>query len=80
MTWLRLAAEAEPDDARYAFVYGVALHDTGQATEGRRVLERAARRHPGDVDILSALVAFSRESGDEAAAKRWSAALDAARR
>jgi tetratricopeptide (TPR) repeat protein len=80
MTWLRLAAEGEPDNARYAFVYGVALHDTGQVADGRRVLERAARRHPGDVDILSALVAFSREAGDDAGVKRWTAALDAARR
>jgi hypothetical protein len=61
-------------------VYGVALHDTGQVADGRLVLERAARRHPGDVDILGALVAVCRESGDEAAVKRWSAALDAARK
>ena len=71
---------ATPDNARYAFVYGVALHDTGQAAEGRRVLERAARRHPGNADILGALVAFSQEAGDAAAARRWAAALEAAQR
>jgi tetratricopeptide (TPR) repeat protein len=80
MVWLRLAAEGDADSARYAFVYGVALHDTGQAAEGRRVLERAARRHPGNADILGALVAFSQEAGDAAAARRWAAALEAARR
>jgi tetratricopeptide (TPR) repeat protein len=80
MVWLRLAAEGDAESARYAFVYGVALHDTGQAVEGRRVLERAARRHPGDVDILSALVAFSQEAGDTAAERRWATALEAARR
>jgi Flp pilus assembly protein TadD len=80
IVWLRLAAERDAGNARYAFVYGVALHDTGQATEGRRVLERAAGRHPGNIDILSALVAFSREAGDAAAGRRWAAALDAARR
>jgi predicted CXXCH cytochrome family protein len=80
MKWLRLAAEGDAGNARYAFVYGVALHDTGQATEGRRVLERAAGRHPGNIDILSALVAFSQEAGDAAAGRRWAAALDAARR
>jgi predicted CXXCH cytochrome family protein len=80
MVWLRLASEGDAGDARYAFVYGVALHDTGQAAEGRRVLERAARRHPGDTDILAALVAFSRETGAAAATRRWAAALEAARR
>jgi Flp pilus assembly protein TadD len=37
MVWLRQAAEGDAGNARYAFVYGVALHDTGQAAEGRRV-------------------------------------------
>jgi tetratricopeptide (TPR) repeat protein len=80
LVWLRQAAERDAGPARYAYVYGVALHDTGQAAEGRRVLEQAARRHPGDADILGALVAFSQEAGDAAAARRWAAALEAARR
>jgi tetratricopeptide (TPR) repeat protein len=80
LVWLRQAAEAAAGHARYAYVYGVALHDTGQAAEGRRVLEEAARRNPGDADILGALVAFSQEAGDAAAARRWAAALEAARR
>jgi predicted Zn-dependent protease len=80
MVWLRLASEGDAGDARYAFVYGIALHDTGQAAEGRRVLERAARRHPGNTDILTALVDFSRETGDAVATRRWAAALEAARR
>jgi tetratricopeptide (TPR) repeat protein len=80
MRWLRQAAEGDADNARYAFVYGVALHDTGQAAAARRTLERAARRHPGNADILGALVAFSKEAGDDDAARRWAAALEAARR
>jgi predicted Zn-dependent protease len=80
MVWLRQALEGDAGNARYAFVYGVALHDTGHAAEGRRVLERAARRHPANIDILSALVAFSQEAGDAAAKWRWAAALEAARR
>jgi Tfp pilus assembly protein PilF len=80
IVWLRLAAEGESDNPRYAFVYGVALHDTGRPGEGRSVLERAARRHPGNADILRALVAFSRDAGDADAAQRWAAALEAAQR
>ncbi len=80
IVWLRLAVEGDAGNPRYAYVYGVALHDTGQAAEARRVLERAALRHPGSVDILGALVAFSQEAGDAAAARRWATALEAARR
>jgi Flp pilus assembly protein TadD len=80
LVWLRLAAEGAPGDARFAFVYGVALHDTGRAGEGRLVLEQAAARHRGDRQILSALVAFSRGAGDEAAARRWQAQLEAQQR
>jgi predicted Zn-dependent protease len=80
MEALRAAVEGDSESARYAFVYGVALHDTGRAAEGRRVLERAAQRHPGDTNILAALVAFSKEVGDAVAVRRWSSALDAARR
>ncbi len=80
LVWLRLSAEAAPDNTRFAFVYAVALHDTGQAAEGRRVLERAAARQSGDLQILSALVAFSREAGDDASARRWQAQLDARQR
>jgi Flp pilus assembly protein TadD len=78
--WLRLATEGDAGNARYAFVYGVALHDTGRGDEGRRVLEQAARRHPGNADILGALVAFSQEAGDIEVARRWATALEAARR
>jgi Flp pilus assembly protein TadD len=80
MMSLRLATEGDADNARYAIVYGVALHDTGRSAEGRRVLEHAARRHPGNVDILSALVAFSQKAGDAVAVRRWAGALEAARR
>lgn len=75
LVWLRLAAEGAPENSRFAFVFAVALHDTGTAAEGRRVLEQAARRHATDRDILEALVAFSREAGDEAAARKWQAQL-----
>ena len=80
MVWLRLAAEGSPGDARFTYVYAVALHDTGRPADARRNLEQAAARHRGDQQILEALVAFSREAGDEAAARRWQAQLEAQQR
>jgi Flp pilus assembly protein TadD len=37
---LVIAQEQSPDDVSYAYVLGVALHDTGKPAEGIRVLER----------------------------------------
>jgi Flp pilus assembly protein TadD len=67
---LRTAAELEPDRARYAYVYAVALNSAGRSEEARSLLKQAVAKHPGDRDIILALIAFSRESGD------FSAALD----
>jgi predicted CXXCH cytochrome family protein len=72
---LAAAHRLRPDEARYAYVYAVALHDAGDAAAGVRILERAAARHPADADILEALVAYSHERGDDDAARRWSARL-----
>jgi predicted CXXCH cytochrome family protein len=75
---LELASRGSPDDARFVYVYAVALHDTGQPAEARRVLDAAARRHPADPSILDALVNYSLEAGDRAAALRWADRLAAA--
>jgi predicted CXXCH cytochrome family protein len=65
---LRRAAELEPDRVRYAYVYAVALNSAGRGEEARSVLKQAVAKHPGDRDVLLALVAFSRDSGDFVAA------------
>jgi cytochrome c-type biogenesis protein CcmH/NrfG len=75
-----LAALAEsvrlaPDDARYAYVYGVALHDTKRAPEAIRVLESALARHPYDRDILFALASYAREGGNAAKAAGYARRL-----
>jgi len=61
---LRHAAELEPERARYAYVYAVALHSAGRREEAMTVLKQILVRHPNDRDTLSALVGFSRDSGD----------------
>lgn len=59
---LAKAADLEPDNARYSYVYAVALQSSGRLSEAIQVLEAARRRHPGDLETLSALVTFSREA------------------
>jgi predicted CXXCH cytochrome family protein len=65
---LRRAVELEPDRARYAYVYAVALNSAGRRDEAIATLKAATAKHPGNRDILSALVWFSRDAGDPSAA------------
>ncbi|HEY0681526.1 MAG TPA: tetratricopeptide repeat protein [Steroidobacter sp.] len=68
---LKTAAKQSPTDVRYAYVLGVALYDTGKKEEGISTLERALRSHPTDRDLLAALAAYARDSGDTAAAAEY---------
>lgn len=56
---LREAAAREPGNSRYAYVYAVALHESGQRNTAITVLRRAAQSHPEDADIAAALASFS---------------------
>jgi predicted CXXCH cytochrome family protein len=60
----RRAAELEPGEARYQYVYAVALDSAGQRDEAMTVLNGALKNHPGNREILQALVSFSRMAGD----------------
>jgi predicted CXXCH cytochrome family protein len=62
------AAELEPDRARYAYVYAVALHTAGRADEAMTVLKDNLARHPDDRDTLLALVSYDRDAGNIGAA------------
>jgi predicted CXXCH cytochrome family protein len=64
----RRAAELEPGAARYQYVYAVALHSAGQREEAMTVLNEALKNHPGNREILQALVSFNRMTGDAKAA------------
>ena len=59
---------SSPSGRRYAYVYAVALHSAGRRNEARSVLRESLARHPDDRDTLLALVTFSRDAGDIAAA------------
>jgi predicted CXXCH cytochrome family protein len=65
---LRRAAELEPAEARYGYVYAVALEQAGQPAEARRTLERVLARHPYDVEALTAAAIWSIRRGDTKAA------------
>jgi predicted CXXCH cytochrome family protein len=58
------AAGLEPGQARYGYVYAVALHSAGHAKEAMKVLQDGLVKHPDNRDILLALVTFCREAGD----------------
>ncbi len=65
---LRRATDLDPDRARYAYVYAVALYSAGHTQEAMDLLKSGLARHPNDRDILLALVSYSRDAGDFAAA------------
>ncbi len=72
---LARAAELAPAQARYAYVYAVALHGAGQPDRALDVLRGAHARHPGDRDVLIALATMNRDRGRRADALAWARAL-----
>jgi predicted CXXCH cytochrome family protein len=72
---LAQAAQLRPDVPRYAYVYGVALHEAGQAPQALDVLTAAQQRHPADREILAALVEYHRQAGDRRGAIAWARKL-----
>ena len=58
------AARLAPGDPRFAYVYGVALHDAGKRGEATKTLEAALARHPYDREILLALASYERDAGN----------------
>ena len=72
---LRQAAELDPGQARYAYVYAVALHSAGRRSEAVTALKENLVRHPDDRDTLVALIGFSRESGDLSSALEFAERL-----
>ena len=65
---LSAAAKLAPDNARYAYVYGIGLNSVGKHLEALAVLKAADARQPFTLNILSALISMEREMGDTKAA------------
>ncbi|MGO8738890.1 tetratricopeptide repeat protein [Rhodoblastus sp.] len=68
MPRLEQAARLAPEDPHYAYVYAVALHDTGSPDKAVEILRAALARHANDRDLLSALASYEAQTGDFAAA------------
>jgi Flp pilus assembly protein TadD len=63
-----LASKLAPGNARYAYVYGVALDSVGQTAKAIEILTAAHGRHTGNPEILEALSSFSLKVGKRQAA------------
>jgi Flp pilus assembly protein TadD len=62
MPALAKAAKLAPENARYIYVYVVALHSMGNITQAITTLERALQLCPYDRQLMAALVSFYREA------------------
>jgi Flp pilus assembly protein TadD len=71
LTELGRAASLDRNNARYAYVYGVALHSAGHLKEAIDSLKESLVAHPENRDIVMAIVGFSREAGDTATALQY---------
>ena len=74
---LERAALLEPGNARFAYVYAVALHSADKPDAAIARLEKALLAHPNDRDILAALASFHQARGENAAANRYTEQLKA---
>ena len=62
------AARLDPANARYAYVYAVALNDSGSTSTAVEVLEASIKVHPYDRAALAALAGWLDSAGDHAKA------------
>jgi len=58
LTALQEAHTLDAGNARFAYVYAVAQHDTGDPAGAVLTLRRALELHPADPDLLGALAAY----------------------
>ncbi len=77
MAELRQANELAPANARYAYVYAVALNSTGAAAPAMMLLEHTHQQHQADRDVLVALVSIAQQQGDQPTALRHARELAA---
>ena len=52
---LEFAAQEQPENPRYSYVFAVALHTAGKLDQARSVLREASAKHPADRDLRAFL-------------------------
>ena len=72
---LAAASRIDPGNARYAYVYAIALNDPGQASAAIATLERSLDVNPYDRDSLAALVTLLEQHGETAKALSYAQRL-----
>jgi Flp pilus assembly protein TadD len=65
---LKRAAELDPTQARFAYVYAVLLQSTGRGTEAEAVLLKGLQGNPSDVQLLGSLLQGELAKGRHASA------------
>ena len=73
---LAAAAHADPASARYAYVYAVAMHDSGDNKAAIATLEDSLKTHPYDRDTLAALAEWCEQAGDHSNALAYEQRLN----
>jgi Flp pilus assembly protein TadD len=72
---LARAATIDPANARYVFVYAIALNSAGRSDAAIEALEASHARHPADRDTLLALATINRDAGRIESAVKWARRL-----
>lgn len=72
---LQLAAEMEPDNARYQYVYAVAVGEK-DVKKAIAILQSSLQKHSGHLDTLTALVSYCKQAGDQFNADKYSRKID----
>ena len=72
---LAAAAEAAPDNVRFAFVYGIALNSAGRSPEALQLLRASLETSPWDRDLLIGLSTIHRDRGELGAALEYARRL-----
>ena len=74
---LKRATELAPENARYSYVYAVALHSSGNSKAAITRLKNIVADHPADRDALEALTSFYNQRGNIGEAEKYAARLRA---
>jgi predicted CXXCH cytochrome family protein len=75
MDYFADAARIVPDNARFGYVYAIALQDIGESDAAIRELQQVIKRHPYDRDSLAALVSFYAAQGNSTQALKYALRL-----